>query len=180
MEDQPQYEYIQQPQYQMPQLLNNDKADLLDKIKPDLIVEVIRRKLMGEELINGEWIKNPLYSAKAITPIGAYSIAILMLSASSQNVSLSKLTDDEIRKRCQKIVNAVVFDCVDNWQLYGIHQPSQLRYIKEIVFTNTFITLKQPEGEGIRRLLAGTITENRITNTNEEKKGGFLSSLIRR
>ena len=39
----------------------SDKADLLEKIRPDLIVEIIRNRLLGKELINGEWVTQPYY-----------------------------------------------------------------------------------------------------------------------
>jgi hypothetical protein len=152
----------------------SDKADLLDKIKPDLIVEVIRHRLMGEELYNGRWIINPALKKRALTREGAWEIANLMLGASSQNVSLSKLKDTEIRARAMNIARTAVLMCLANWREFGLKGSDQLWYIHQIIFTNTFITLKQPQDGGIRDLLKGTTSENRSVVTSEEKRGGFF------
>jgi len=64
--------------------------------------------------------------------------------------------------------------CLDNWEIYGINSVSQLYFVKEIVYTNTLVSLKQPENEGIRRLLNSTISENRSVATYGEAKSGVL------
>jgi len=163
-----------------PTVPRSDKADIIDKIRPDLIVEIIRHKLMGEELINGRWESIPDLQDRAISKKGAWDISNLMLSASSQNVSLSKLTDNEIRNRTLSIVKTAQYMCLKNWKEYGIKGTDQLRYIHEIVMSNTFITLKQPEGEGIRKLLMGTTQEQRQVIQTEEKRGFSLFSKNRR
>jgi len=60
---------------------------------------VIRHKLLGERLIDGKWIKVAALQDRALTEKGAEEITNLMLPVSSQNVSISKLTNDEIRER---------------------------------------------------------------------------------
>lgn len=166
--------YQSYPYVQAQTIMPNDKADLLDKIKPDLIVEVVRHRLMGEELVNGHWEKNPNLEDKSLTFRGAWDLANLMLGVSSQNVALSKLSDREIRARTLSIVKTAMYMCIRNWREYGIKGTDQLWFVYEIIISNTFITLKQPEGEGIRRLLMGTVSESRI-NTNAEQKGGLMS-----
>lgn len=150
--------------------VRGEKADLLDKIKPDLIVEVIRHRLMGEELINGKWTKVENLQRRSITRAGAWDISNLMLSVSSQNVSLSKLDDKTIRRRALSVANTAQEMALRNWKEYGIKGIDQLGFIHEIVFSNSLITLKQPEGEGIRKLLQGTTSESRIVNTTESPK----------
>jgi len=151
----------------------SDKADLLDKIKPDLIVEVIRNKLMGKELINGKWIDNKALKSRALTETGAWDIANLMLGASSQNVSLSKLTDPEIRARTLEIVRTTQRMLLKNWNEYGITGTDQLEFVHQIVFTNTFITLKQPQNGGIRDLIKGTTADTTVRNISDKEKRGF-------
>jgi len=150
--------------------VNQNKADLLDKIRPDAIVEIIRHKLMGEELINGKWTVLEALKSKAISESGAWHIANLMLPASSQNVSISKLNDYEIRQRTLSIVKTAQMMCLKNWKDYGIKGTDQLEYIHQIVMTNTFITLKQPEGAGIRKMIMNTTQENRVVNQQEKTK----------
>lgn len=159
----------------------SDKADLLDKIKPDVIVETIRHKLMGEELVDGEWVKVDYLQEKALTKLGANSIANLMLGVSSQNVALSKLKDHEIRARALSIVETSMIMCLRNWKEYGIRGVDQFYFIKDIVFSNTLITLKQSEGAGIRRLLVGTVHESRSYTNQEKPRGeGWISGLFSR
>ena len=152
----------------------SDKADLLEKIKPDLIVEIIRHKLLGEEFMDGKWIKVPAFQDRALSEKGAWEIANLMLPVSSQNVSISKLNNDEIRERTFNIAREAQLMCVKNWKEYGIIGSDQLGLIHQIVFSNTFITLKQPEGEGIRKMLMGTIQEQSLHQQSEPKKGWSL------
>lgn len=157
-----------------------DKADLLDKIKPDLIVETIRHKLMGEEFINGKWVAIPVLKEKGLTTLGAWEISNLMLGVSSQNVSLSKLNDKEIRARTLEIVKTAQYMMVKNWDAYGIKGKDQLYFVHQIIMSNTFITLKQPEGEGIRKLLSGTISEVRQYSNMEQQRRGLFGGLFRK
>lgn len=173
-------EYSQFPYVQAQTIMPNDKADLLDKIKPDLIVEFIRHRLMGEELINGQWIPNRHLKDKALTFRGAWDIANLMLGVSSQNVSLSKLADIEIKRRTLSIIKTAMYMCARNREEYGIKTIDQYYFVYEIIMSNTFITLKQPEGEGIRKLLAGTYAEQKVTTEAPTKTGGIFSGLFRR
>jgi hypothetical protein len=131
------------------------------------IVGDIFHKLLGEEKINGKWIADEELQSRALTKKGAWDIATIMISVSSQNVSLSKLKDHEIRLRALSIARTVQEMCLRNWKEYGIKGPDQLRFVHEIVFSNTFITLKQPEGEGIRKLL-GNIGSGEIGYSQEE------------
>lgn len=172
-------EYSQYPYVQANTIVPNDKADLLDKIKPDLIVEVIRHRLMGEELINGKWIANAHLVDKALSFKGAWDIANLMLGVSSQNVSLSKLNDIEIRNRTLSVVKTAMRLCLRNWREYGIVGSDQFYFVYEIVMSNTFITLKQPEGEGMRKFIGGSWSESHVHNT-APKQDGLLGGLFRR
>lgn len=152
----------------------SDKAGLLDKIKPDVIVEVIRHKLMGEEFENGAWKEVPDLKERAISKIGAWQIANLMLPASSQNVSLSRLKDDTIRLRALAIAKQSIYMMLKNWKEYGIKGTDQIGFVYEIVFTNTLITLKQPENGGIRDLIKGVTSESRVYSTQVDPKRGWF------
>lgn len=149
----------------------SEKADLLDKIKPDLIVEVIRHKLMGEVEVNGAWVKLKTLQERAISETGAWDISNLMLSVSNQNVALSKLKDHEIRARSLAIAKQAIKMCLKNWKEYNIKGTDQLGFIHQIVFSNTFITLKQPENGGIRDLIKNTRTES-ISHVSQGKPKG--------
>lgn len=152
-----------------PIVMPSEKADLLDKIKPTLIVDVIFRRLMGEVEVDGVWVKDMELSSRALTKKGAWDIATLMIPVSSQNVSLSKLKDNEIRARALSIAKTAQEMCLRNWREYGIKGSDQLRFIHEIVFSNTFITLKQPEGEGIRNMIKNISTGD-IGYTQQEQQ----------
>lgn len=185
MESREEYVYAdEEPQgmaYPPTTLTRSEKADLLDKINPSAIVETIRHKLMGEELIDGEWVKIKSLQDRALTQKGAWDISNLMLGVSSQNVAISKLKDDEIRERTMNLMRTVQYMCLKNWREYGIKGSDQLYFVHQIVMSNTFITLKQPEGEGIRKLLMGTVTEQRLQSQteNNQKRGGVLNMFRR-
>jgi len=159
----------------------DSKADLLDKIRPEETIEEIKQRLMGKEWdsTKEEWILNPALQDIALTEIGASAITNLIFPASTRTVSVSNLNNDEIKKRLLSLVKTAMKMCLDNWEIYGIHSVSQLYFVKEIVFTNTLVALKQPENEGIRRLLNSVISENRSIATYGEEKKGILG-LFRR
>ena len=158
-----------------------DKADLLEKIRPDEIVEIIRNRLMGKEFLNDKWETVKALKERSLSEVGAWDISNLMLCVSSRNVSLSKLKDDEIKKRTLNICKQAQVMALKNWKEYGIKGTDQLGFIHEIIMSNTLITLKQPEGEGIRKMLMGTMSEQRtfIGSDQEERKKG-LRGLFRK
>lgn len=136
-----------------------DKGDIIDKIRPDNIIEKIRHNFMGEELINGKWIAIEELKERALTKRGAWDMTNLMLPVSSQNVSLSKLTDQEIRHRTLEIIRTAQRMMLTNWKEYGIKGVDTFEFVHQIIMSNTFITLKQPEEGGIRKLIQGTTHE---------------------
>lgn len=150
--------------------LPSERADLLDKIRPSAIVEVIRHKLMGEEDIDGTWVKNPRIQSRALTERGAWDIATLMTAVSSQNVSLSNLTDSEIRTRSLSISKTAQRLCLRNWKEYGIKGTDQLRFVHELVFSNSFITMKQPQGNEMKIFLGNIASAD---FSQPEEKPGF-------
>ncbi len=159
------------------------KADLLDKIRPEEAVKQIKQMLMGREFDEeqGKWIENPTLQSLALTEKGASAISNLMFSASTRNVAISNLKDEEIKKRLMSIIRTTMKMCLDNFQAYGIKEESQFFFIREVVHTNTLVALKQSENEGIRRMLNSTIQENRNVSTyGEEKKAGGMLGLFRR
>lgn len=149
------------PSYGVPQMPRGDRADLLDKIKPDLLIEVIRHRLMGEEFLDGVWVPVKILRRRALSDVGAWEIANLMLSTASINVSISKLEDSEIKARIRRIARTAQIMCVSNWRDYGIREVSQLHFVNDVVFTNGFVVLKQAGGGSIQELLKGTVHEDR-------------------
>jgi len=159
----PDDQYVDVPMpYSVPQMPRSDRADLLDKIKPDVIVDVIRHRLMGEELVDGVWKPYGPAQKRALSALGAWEISNLMLGTASINVSISKLDDFEIKKRVNGICRAAIISCIANWKDYGIRDSSQLWFVREIVFTNALVVLKQADDASIQELLKGTIQESRL------------------
>lgn len=165
-----------------PQMVANMqlKADILDKIRPDALVEELRHKLMGEKWDNGKWVINQATKDRALTAIGAEEITNLMLPVSSINASLCDLKSSEINKRTISIVDTAMDMCLANWKRYGIKTRDQFSFVYEIVFSNTFVSLKQPENNGLKRWLQGIMeqrTVSTVSNT-EQKKGGAIAALF--
>ncbi|MGB7605130.1 MAG: hypothetical protein WBL93_06605, partial [Lutisporaceae bacterium] len=86
-------------------------------------------------------------------------------------VSISKLDNDEIKKRVKGIARAAMISCVANWHAYGIKDSSQLWYINQIIFTNALVVLKQADDASIQELLKGTVTENRNISSEQKQPG---------
>lgn len=173
-------EYIQIPMGGpvVPQAQRSDRADLLDKIKPDVIVEEIRQRLMGNQLVNGRWTSIPVLKDKALTEEGAWELSNLMLSTSSINASISNLNDSEVKQRLFRIACTAQYMCISNWRRYGIKNSAQLWFVHEVIFTNTLVVLKQADGATIQELLKGTVTENRNINSDQSKQQGLLRRMI--
>ncbi len=155
---------------------NTGKADLLDKINPDRVVEEIKNRLMGREFIrkNMRWEDNFILKKNAVSELCANDMATLVLSVSNPNVSISKLKDEEIRKRAYGVMEAAIKMLIANWKDYRITNIAQITYVSEIVFSVSFITMKQCEGEGIRKMVVGSRQETHLsTDTERERRGLF-------
>jgi len=153
------------------------KADLLDKINPDAIVEEIKKRLMGMDINRRtmRWeFKNSLKD-KSVSDVCANDMATLILSVSNRNVSISKLKDIEIRKRAYNIMVSAIKMLITNWGNYKITNTAQIDYVAEIVFSLAFITMKQSEGEGIRKMVVGSRQETHVsTDTDTQTKRGMF------
>jgi hypothetical protein len=162
----------EEQQYAPQVVMPSEKADLLDKIQPAKIVDKIYHRLMGEIEQEGQWVVDLELARRAFTKLGAREYTTLMLPVSSQNVSISKLKDHEIRARALSITKQALIMSLRNWREFGIVSSDQIGFIKEIVFSNSFITLKQPEGEGIRSMIKN-IGSAEIGYQEPEQKQGW-------
>ncbi len=163
------------PTYNMP----DSRADLLEKINPDVIVETLKHAFMGEIWEQGKWKKVDALKEKAISEEGAWQIAILMLPVSSRNVSLSNLKDFEIRDRTMGVVRTAQYMLLKNWKRWGVRGIDQLEFVNQVILSNTFITLKQPENRGIIRLLQGNVQEIH-SYSNQPKKESWIGKMLGR
>jgi len=162
------------------QSIASDRADLLDKIKPEQLIIEIRYRLMGFHNVNGTWIKDPNLKDKGISYEGAWEISNLLLPIASQNNSLTDLEEDDVRKRTIEIIKTSIIMCVANYREYGIFNTSQLRYVKEIIHSTTFLTLKQSQNEGIRDLIRNTSKYTSSPNGRvDSDKGNWIKRLMR-
>jgi hypothetical protein len=170
MQYQDDYQQPTQQTIRMP----SEKADFLDKIKPSKVVEDIRMKLLGKEKVRGVWIEQPFMKGKALTEEGAWDISTLMLPASSQNVSITKLNSRQISSRLLNLSGQAIEMCIRNWKEYGIRSSTMIGFVHQIVFTNSLASLNQPESEGIRRLFRD-ISSADFSQLPEEQSGGILN-----
>lgn len=166
--------------YAPPTTLPSDKADLLDKIRPDLIVTKITHILMGEREEKGKWVKDPVLQGMALTEQGAWWFSNLLYSIAMQNTAISKLDDATIRHRSLEMARECQRQLLNFWQEFGVKSTAQLSYLHQIMFNITFITLKQPENEGIRNLIKGVRSETASFQADVAQKKGVIGSLFRR
>ena len=164
----------------LPYPMPTNKADMLDKIRPEEIVEVIRNRLMGKILDPStmKWVTNENLKDNAISELGAWDLSNLVLSVANPNVSISKLNDKEIRRRAFNIMRTSIKMLLANWKQYKITNTAQISFVSEIVFSMTFITMKQCEGEGVRKMIMGTRQE--MHQVSEYEVGKTKHGLFRR
>lgn len=170
-----------QGQYYQPVIMPSEKADLYDKIRPEDVVETIKHLLMGYEwdIPQQKWIFNEAFKTLAISQIGAWQLSTLLLPVSNKNVSISKLNDSDIRMRTRYIIRTAMKMCLRNWKEYGIRSPEQLFFVKEVIISVAFITLKQPENAGVRTFIQGTRNEQHLVQ-EQPKKEGLRDAIFRR
>jgi len=171
-------QYIEEQAPAMQYGMTNDKASIIEKINPDEIVELIRRRLMGQmkDPNTNQWETVPALKDNAISEVGAWDLTNLILSISNSNTSLSKLDDKTIRKRAYGITERAVHMIISNWKEYKITNRAQIGFIAEIVYSLTFITLKMADAEGIRKMIMGMYSETKSVSGFEDNK----KSLFRR
>lgn len=158
-------------------MMRGDRADLIEKIKPEQVVEIIRQKLLGNDLIDGIWKPNPALKSRSLSEVGAWELSNLMVGTASLNTSISKLQDFEIKRRILSIATTAQKMCVQNFHAYNITSTSQLNFVHEIIFTNGLMVLKQAHNASIQNLLMGTMTETRLVH-NEIKKPGIIKRIF--
>jgi len=160
----------------IPYNLGGDKASIIEKINPDDIIELLRNRLMGKMIDQrtGRWVTKKDLLVNAISELGAWEISNLLLSVSNANTSLSKLDDKTIRKRAYGITEAAVHLMISNWKEYKITNRAQIKFIAEIVYSLTFITLKMADAEGIRKMIMGMYQEHKTVNQSQEPKRRFF------
>lgn len=146
----------------VPQMSNqySDRGDLIEKIKPEVMVEIIRQRLLGKEFKNNNWIDVPALKDRKLTEVGAWELANLMLGVSSINISISNLSDREIKERAFRIAKTAQRMMIVSWRAYGIQNTAQFSYVHEILFSNTLAVLKQAGDGSIQELLKGTVRGN--------------------
>jgi len=168
-------EYSESAPAQEPYSLPSDKADILEKIRPEIIVETLRNKLMGrrENLQTGAWEDVDALKDNAISELGAWELTNLILSVANPNTSISKLKDQEIRKRAYSIMCTALRMCLANWRKYNITNRAQITYVADIIFSVAFITMKQADAEGIRKMIMGVRSETYHHDDNNNKRGLF-------
>lgn len=169
MNEEPQYIEVQGEQPQgVPYQKQIDRADFVDKIKPEDIVEIMRHRLLGEEEIEGKWIKIKSLQKKALSEIGAWEVSNFMLTSGTINTSISKLSQEQINNRLRALIKEVMIKLLTNWQEWKIKDVGQIYYIKSIVFSNALVVLSQAGEGSIQELFKTSVHEMR--NVNSEKK----------
>lgn len=138
----------------------SDRGDLIEKIKPEMMVEIIRQRFLGKEFINGEWKDLEELKDHKLTQVGAWDLSNLMLGVSSINISISNLSDREIKERAYRIAKSAQRMMLTNWREYGIKNTSQFYFVHEVIFSNTLAVLKQAGNGSIQELLKGTTKSN--------------------
>jgi len=171
MDNEENIQYVQIPQQQGVPVPNRiDRADFVDKIKPEQVTEALRHKLLGEEFDGSVWKKVESLKEQSLSEIGAWRISNLMLGAGSINVSISKLTKEQISARLRNLIKEAMIDMISNWRAYNIKDVSTFTYVKSILMSNGLAVLSQAGDGSIQELFKTTISENRNIMTEQKPK----------
>lgn len=154
-----------------------DRADFLDKVKPEQIAEIMRHKLLGENWDGNKWYKIPLLQASALSERGAWDISNIMLGAGSINISMGKLTSQEINSRIRNLIRESMILMLANWKEYNIQNTSQFYFVKSIIFSNARAVWSHANEGSFQELFKTIVSENRMVNT-EKKEPGKLKRLL--
>jgi len=154
-----------------------DRAEFVDKIKPENVVEIMRHKIMGEEYIDGGWVKIPGLQHNALSEQGAWDLSNLMLGVGTINMSISKLNSNQINERLKNLIGETMRLLLSNWKRYGITNLGQFYYVKSLMYSNALAVLSQADEGSIQDLLKTTINENRLISS-DKKEPGRLSRLM--
>ena len=175
----------QQPSYGLPPMgTYAEKADIFEKMRPEEILETISFRLRGFIKDDaGEWKQDKDLKKIAITKIGAYDLANTALSVMTKNLNITTLDDNEIKARQMEITKALMAKIIGNWDAYNIKTVSQIRQIKAIITTQTYIALKAGYQAGARNVIKGTASEQHIFMTqpqHQTPKKGFVNRIFGR
>lgn len=154
-----------------------DRADFIDKIKPEQIVEILRHKLLGEQWSGTKWEKIKSLEKYSLSERGAWEISNLMLAAGSINMSISKLTKEQVANRLRNLIKEALILMLVNWRVYNIVDIGTFYYVKSILMSNGLAVLSQAGEGSIQDLLKTTVTESRNVST-EKKEHGKMRRII--
>lgn len=166
--------------YNAPPFIRQEtRADVMKEVRPEDTVEFLFHKLMGERFVNGRWERLAHANHLALTEVGAWDIACLLLGISNKNITYSNLTDKEIKWRVLRISETAQDMMLANWTEYGIRSATQLEFVNELVVSTSLATLKQAKDAGMRNAVMRTQTEIHSTMQQQAMpSAGFLSKLF--
>ncbi|MBU0958578.1 MAG: hypothetical protein KKB31_01405 [Nanoarchaeota archaeon] len=155
--------------------IQQSQAVLVEQTNPKRVVKDIILRLRGlEESPDGTLVK---VATPKINEIGQDNIWFILDSHINQNVILSHLEEEEIRKIMDGLQDDLVDDLCLNWKEYGITKKTDLDTINNSVLMNIFMALKRAEGQNEKNWL-GKISVENITGQSrlpQIKKEGWLS-----
>lgn len=161
----------------VPMEQRSDRADILEKIKPEHVVEIIRNRLQGKDIINGQWVDIPILKKHSMSEEGAWIMSNMMLGIGNTSTSISKLNDNEIKNRLRNLTRSTMIKLICNVKPYGIKNVSDFYYIHEIMFSHALVVLKQADEASIQEMIKGVVHENRNVS-NEVRRESRLKRML--
>lgn len=158
-----------------------EKADIFEKMRPEEVLTTISLRLRGfkQNDKTGEWEQPQALQKTAITEKGAHDLANLALSVLTKSLTITTLDMNEIRFRQLEITKALMAKIITNWKEYNIVSVDQIRAIKVIITTQTFLALKEAYNAGARGVIKGTSQESRMIIDNPMYNKPSLSQNLR-
>ena len=155
----------------VPQVQRNDRADLIEKINPERLVDSMYHHLMGEKLVGDNWVYDEKKKTIALTEVGASAISDLLRPIANVNMSISKLSRQEISMRLLSVTDTMNEMLIAKWMQFGVKDASHMKFVFETVFNTGLAVYKQAQDASIQDLLKGTVVENRLVQDQPKKEG---------
>lgn len=140
-------EYFQQPR----QIIYEEPPPSYPFTNPDTLAQIINRRDPVEEMVDSLkgirrdrntsrivfQAKNPL-----LNEVGIEAFVTILKAVLSQNIILSKLTEEEIKTMTDMAGESVIYDLELNYKKYGIIDTSQMDKVASIVIISIYSSLK--------------------------------------
>jgi hypothetical protein len=160
---------------QLMEQLQNTQAILVESTNPKKVIEEIILKLRGlNKLTDGRLVKE---GREMMNKEGIDQVKFILNSHINQNVILSHLEEEQIKRIMLRISDSLIDDFTLNWRAYGIKNKTDLDVILDAILLGIYYSLNRALGQNEKNWLGKITLENLSSGSRlpMPKKEGILS-----